>query len=272
MEFTSQQQKHAIRPGEIVIEIDEENTDAKSRLVATDVHDPLNPDKMKIIDEVLTHGNRQVHFPPVDIRSNSGATYNFIRSRKVLIRDGEDTRFAMHSALRSIDYIPGERIHIDFDNKVGRITDSIFDPENDALYQKFKEIGIKIHGINKPFIAGIYFQQEFRDDKAMWNWAYHMRKLMDGNEEHNGGPEQHRGCSTTGTRLCRPVQNVEQMPSMIEILKTGMVKVPMPPMTKEMADDFDATNKEHDPDYHPMDRIRGEAVLTPFLAGVNSTE
>lgn len=266
--LTNQQKKHAIRPGEIVIEIDEENTDVKVRMVATDIHDPLNPDKMKIIEDVTVHGNRHIHFPPVDIRSNGGATYNFIRTRRVLMRDGEDTRFMMDPALRSIDMIPGERIHLDIANKVGRITDAIFDPENDAMYQKLKDIGVKIHGASRPFMSGIYVEQKFRDDTAMWNWAYHMRRLMDGNQEHCGGPPQHPGCSATGTRFCRPIQNCDQMPSMVEILKTGKVKIPLPPMTKEMADHFDDTNKEHDPDYKPMDRIHGEAVLTPFLAGV----
>ena len=267
-QFTNQQHKHAIRPGEIVIEIDEENTDVKTSLEATDIHDPLNTDKMKVIEDVQTHGNRHYHFPPVDIRSGNGATYNFIRSRKVLVRDGLRTRFMMDEALQEVDYIPGERIHLDLENKVGRITDACFDPENDMLYQRLKKVGIKIHGVMKPWLPGIYHEVKFPNDQAMWNWAYHMRKLMDGNQEHCDGPERHKGCATSGRRLCRPVQNVEQMPTLAEILKTGKVKIPMPPMSKEAADDFDATNKEHDPDYRPFDRVRGEAVLTPYLAGV----
>lgn len=272
--FSDQQKKHALRPGEICIEIDQEHEDIKRRLTATDVHDPLNPDKMKIVEKVTRCGNRNVMFLPVEMRTSEGAAgYNYIRTRRELIRDGEDSRFMMDPALRSIDAIPGERIHFDPVARTGRITDAIFDPENDSIYQQLKEIGIKIHGVSRPFISGIYHEEKFTSDFAMWNWAWEMRKIMDGNREHCGGPPEHRGCSTTGTRFCRPIQNCHLMPTRIEIIRSGKLKMKLGPMSKEMADDFDANHKENDPEhYRPIDRLRGEVIMTPWLAGVSSTD
>lgn len=267
--FTDQQKKHAIRPGEIVIEIDQEHQDVQSDLVATDIYDPFNPDKMKMIEKKQRAGNRHIHFPPVEMRTQKGAEFNFIRTRRELIRDGEDTRFMMDAALRSIDSIPGERIHLDMEARTGRITDAIFDPENDVLYHKFREIGVKLYGPLRPFISGIYYETTFLDDYSMWNWAWEMRKIMDGNPEHCDGPPEHRGCATSGTRLCRPVQNCHLMPSRAEIVRSGKLKIKLGPMSKIAADDFDQSHQQADPEnYKPIDRLRGEVVMTPYLAGV----
>lgn len=264
--YSETQMRHAMRPGEIVIEIDNEHIDVKARIEATDLSDLMNPDKLRIMNTETTHGNRQQQFPPVDMRTTWGRSVNFIRTRKVFKRDGNDARRGMHDALWNIDFLPGERIHIDFENKKGRITDAIFDPENDEIYQNLRRIAAEVHGSNKPFIPGEDVEKDLSDPYALWGWAYHMRRIMDGDTEHNAGPERHRGCCTDGPRLCRPVQNVDRMPTLQEIIASCKVLVPYTPFQKtEKEKEWIELRKSEDPNYVRQDGDK--IVLTPWLAG-----
>lgn len=263
--YSETQMQHAIKPGEIVIEIDNEHVNVVTRAEATDMNDLMNPDKLRLVKSETIHGNRNQQFPPVEMRTTFGREMNCIRSRRVFKRDPNDTRRGMHDALWNIDHIPGERIHIDFEAKKGRITDAIFDPENDELYNALRRIGVEIHG-GKPFIPGEAVERDLSDPFALWAWAYHMARIMMGDIEHNSGYEPWRGCSTSGPRLCRPVQNVDQMPTFQEIIATCKVYVPCTPYQKpETNKEWEERLKSEDPNY-----VRAEPdkrILTPFLAG-----
>src|SRR5579872_4098531 len=126
--------QHAIRSGEICIEIDNEHLNVY-REPQRDVHEPWNHAKTKIVIRKEISGNRNQLFPPIETRKNGT---NFVRTRRNLARDGRRLRTSYDPALLGIDYIPGERIHIDIEKKIGRITDGCFDPENSDLLDRLQ--------------------------------------------------------------------------------------------------------------------------------------
>ena len=256
------QKQHSVRPGEVVIEIDNEHLHVKEEMVADDF-DPFNPLKATIRRTEVRAGNCHHLFPPVESRRNGT---NFIRSRRELIRDGEDARFTMDPALRGIDFIPGERIHLDPVKKLGRITDACFDIENNEMYQRLLQVAAKLKGPRMFFVPGEYHEVDLRDPEAYWTWAFWMRRIMDGDKEHGSGPDQHKGCCTKGPRFCRPVQNTHLMPTLDEIANSLHVVLPCPLYAnpdKQKA--WEERRKKDDPNYIPQDG--SQIVLTPWLAG-----
>lgn len=254
---------HAVRPGEIVIEIDNEHVDLKIDDVADSI-DPFNPLKMKRIRREVRCGNRHELFAPHETRKNGT---NFVRSRIELVREGTRVRHTMDPALDSIESIPGERIHIDLNTKIGRITDGIVDPDNNDEYFKL------IHAaknMQRKFILvpGEYFEVDMsKDDVAFWKWVFAMRQIADGDREHSSGPPAHPGCALKGPRRCRPVQNIDMLPSRIECVRSGKLWIETHGQTKEWEDH----QKMQDPNFKPM-RDNGQVLLTPFLAGLPETE
>jgi len=265
----SQNQKlHAIRPGEIVFEIDNEHLVVRDDVIV-DPADPSNPEKFKTNRREIRAGNSHHHFPPVPDRQVGQRSFNFIRTRQELIREGAPIRFSLDKALQEIDFIPGERIHINLQTKVGRITDAIYDPENESIYMKLLAASQAL--VNKfPLGPGQYVEKDLsRDDSAFWTWIFHMRIIADGDVHHNAGPERNRGCATSGPRFCRPVQNIEQLPTREECAKSLKVKLDlMDQGHKNTIKEWDEMRKKEDPNYKP---VRGsQIVLTPYLAGIGA--
>ena len=265
---TELQKMHTIRSGEIVIEIDNHCLEVTYETVTDDV-DILNPLKAKKKRKEVLSGNRHEHFSPVEYRPKpKGEGCNFIRSRFMPNRQDTFMYQESNSSLQGIEYIPGERIHINVETRVGRITDGIYDSENSELYMRLIDASR-----NRPnrfyLVPGEYYEAELKTEAALWDWIFWMRKICDGDPAHSDGPDRHKGCSLTGSRRCRPVQNIEKLPTMMDILKKGVVRSKLGPMTKDMADEFDNDHKLHGGDYfHPIDRRRGEVVLTPYLMGM----
>ena len=263
--------QHAVRPGEIVIEIDNEHLHVVEEMQA-DPHDPFNPSKIKQVKKTTLAGNRNQLFQPYDSRKNGT---NTVRSRRVLKRDGTRMRFSMDPAIADIDYIPGERIHIDIQNRIGRITDGCFDPDNDTLLQQLAQASQKMErSMTFTLMPSEYVEVYLKSDNDLWNWIYHMRMICNGDRDHNAGPPEHPGCATEGPRLCRPVQNVDKLPTFEECAKSLKVVLPMAfngsaADIKAFTDEF----KENDPDFSGrLNTQAGTIVLTPYLAGLAKEE
>lgn len=263
--------RHGIRPGEIVVEIDNEHLNVYEE-EERDPYDPYNPAKVKRTTRKEISGNRNQHFPPVETRKNGT---NWIRSRRVLNRDGARLRATYDGALLGIEYIPGERIHLDTDKRIGRITDGCFDPENSELLDKLVRASGKMEKSMKfPLSPSEYVEVQLKSDTELWNWIYHMRMICNGDREHNAGVSRNPGCATEGPRLCRPIQNVDLLPTFEECCKSGKVKLELgflgtPSDIKAFHDEF----KENDPDYAGrLDTANGVITLTPYLGGLKKEE
>jgi hypothetical protein len=260
MEYNEVRHKHALRSNEVVFEIDNEHYCIKEEEVV-DPAEPFNPMKMKINRREVVAGNCNQVFPPVETRKND---VNYIRTRQVLMRRGPRERFTLDPALQEIEFIPGERIHVDLERGIGRITDAIFDPENEPLFLKLIKASqeLRFKFILRP---GEYVERQFRNMEEHWNWVFWMRRIADGDSEHNSGPPQHKGCAASGPRLCRPIQNMERLPSLNEILRTGKIfhKIRHPMTTG----DFDALDAQFkgDPDWKGVDRRTGRFAMTPGM-------
>jgi hypothetical protein len=262
---------HTVRSGEIVIEIDNEHIHVVENTVA-DPRDPFDASKYKKVREETIAGNRNQHFPPYDSRKNKT---NTIRSRQVLQRYGERIRFSMDPSLNGIDFIPGERIHVDIEKRIGRITDGCFDPENEELLHKLSRASSKMER-SMPFtlLPSDHIEVELKTDRELWNWIYHMRMICNGDPEHNSGPERNRGCALSGPRLCRPVQNVDLLPSFEECCRSLKVVLPLGFVgNAEDVREFNEEFKKNDPDFSGRLNTRtGEITLTPYLAGIKREE
>jgi len=259
------QKQHEVRPGEIVIEIDNEHLVVKEESLA-DPSEPFNPSKVTIHRTEDRAGNSHQYFQPVGERKNG---INYIRTRQELIRNGRREQRTYDPALDRVDAIPGERIHLDPVRRIGRITDGIFDPENEAIYAQLVSVSQKLrqHFMLMPAVGG-YIEVDLKDDTAYWNWCFWMRKIADGDQHHNAGPAAHRGCATSGPRLCRPVQNVDQLPTLEECSRSLKVKLGLDWRgTKEDVEEFD-TYLKSDPDYRPV--TGNQVTLTPYLAGMEA--
>lgn len=241
--------QHSLRSGEVVIEIDNEHESVYQELVVDD-QSPWDSDLDNIRERRIVAGNRHQHFPPVETRSFGNASYNFIRTRQVLERiGGRRMRFSLNSSLDSIDHIPGERIHIDLETKIGRVTDGVFDRENEAIRLQLKNAAKKREGLKGLFVPAPYVEVDMStDDHAFWTWVFEMRKICDGDFDHNAGPTRHRGCATEGPRLCRPVQNVDLLPTREECLASGKLRMFLPPMSQRQYDAWNKERTEHDPE------------------------
>ena len=263
--------QHAVRPGEIVIEIDNEHLHVVERMEA-DPHAPFDPTKMRPVREETLAGNRDQHFPPYDSRKNGT---NVVRTRRVLKRDGTRLRFSMDPALSDIEFIPGERIHVDLVNRIGRITDGCFDPDNKRILEQLARASQKMErSMAFTLMPSEYVEVKLKSDNDLWNWIYHMRMICNGDREHNAGPAEHPGCALEGPRLCRPVQNVEKLPTFEECARSLKVVLPLGFVgnaadIKAFVDEF----KENDPDFTGrLNTQAGTITLTPYLAGLRKEE
>ena len=228
--------KHAVRPGEIVVEIDEEHLDIKSESWM-DPDRPFDCELIKLIEHRVRCGNRNMAFPPCELRPRHNAEPAFaIRSR---IEYKRDRGIRKSAAMYEIDYIPGERIHVDLANKIGRISDACFDPENKELRDRLKEASRNMGGQpNFMWVPSPPFERKFADDSEKWTWIYHMRKIIDGDSEHLDGPAANRGCALSGNRLCRPIQNEHLLPSLLQCLDAMLIPFTLPPMSEKDRKEF----------------------------------
>lgn len=184
-------------------------------------YDPNGPRLTEIVIEiddetVYTPEDRRPLWekqPPDFVRSGNCAHYFFpigktLRSRFVPDRVGP----GKPPALLTIDSIPGQRIHIDIENRIGRITDALGDKKNEILFERIKRAAVntEIFGdIGQPVQPQ---EVELYSDQLLWTWLYHMRRLLIGHKEG---------------RFCVPVQNVDKLPSLEEIVASGKVEIPI---------------------------------------------
>ena len=259
--YESNGKLHAVRPGEIVIEIDNEHKSVKKVKVVDDF-DPFNPMKTRTVSKEVIAGNRHELFEPYTSRENGT---NTIRSRIVFEREEYLTP---ERARRGIEYAPGERIHVDLVNRIGRITDGLGDPENEDLYLRLIDASKNLPR-KFPLQPSEPIEVDLSNDERFWEWIFAMRKICNGDADHNSGPPQHPGCALEGPRRCRPVQNVDQLPSWDDCIRSLKIKIPFHG-TPEYMKAWDEERKERDPDYS---RAQGNSVvLTPYIAGIPREE
>ena len=263
MDSTSFDNPHVVRPGEIVFEIDEERHSVYESPIF-DESDRTSIQGFGVNRRIVLAGNSHQHFFPVPSRQFD---INYVRSRIVLKREGPRISRTLDAALDDIEYVPGERIHVDLVNRVGRITDALADPDNEALYRKVVSAGMKMqHRTGQVWRIGEYIEVNLRDDASLWSWIFWMRRIADGDTAHNGGPERHPGCALEGPRLCRPVQNIDALPTYEECVDSGKVPMHMNGEDTTFMQQFVKERQENDPDYKRVSS--GRATLTRYIAGL----
>ncbi len=234
---------HVINSNEIVIEIDEEVHNIYLDQ-SPDASAPMNPALYKTVKRTVVSGNGHLYFFPV---------HRAIRSRLVFKRFG--TKFDLDKATRVIEGVPGERIHVDIARRVGRITDALFDPENEEILHEAQMVAAEMQmpfhlgpGLDK---RGVLPQEvELKTDAALWSWIFWMRKAVDS------------GCAIKGPRQCRPIQNVDFLPTLEECVRSCKVPVIFNEDDGRVQEAL-AKRQKSDPDYR-----EGEAVLTPSMFGM----
>lgn len=233
---------HQIRPGEIVIEIDNERHEVYQYLIR-DAYEPLNIEKQRIEKRTVVSGNAERYFPPAGRN---------VRGRQYMKRFGPPT-YRLADAALDIEYVPGERIHVDLENGngVGRITDGIMDKDNAEL-RKF--LTRRSGELPFPFSFGPNpaYEIRFPDDYARWTWLYWMKRTVQD------------GCANEGPRMCRPIQGIDRLPSIEDCIKSRKVLIHFNgevPVAKILDDD----RQKNEPNYDVRSSRRH--VLTPELMG-----
>lgn len=193
-------------PGEIVIEIDLEQ---HSRYTYRE-ENPFTHERKEHTEMVMC-GNGHLMFRPVERQ---------IRSRLV---PGRMSGAELQKSVRTgVHYIPGERIHVDIEKRIGRITDPLADEDNRELYQSLVSVSSRSENpwpVSQPTNDQVV---ELKSDTALWTWLFHMRQIVD------RGCTDNRPREMEGEWFCRPVQNVTLLPSMDEINKSGKARILFP--------------------------------------------
>jgi len=218
---------------EIVIEIDEER---HNRTFQQNIPGPDGKRVIKQIDTVA--GNDNQYFFPIE---------RPVRSRWIPQRFGR--KYTLDGPVQEVDCIPGERIHVDLENRIGRVTDALGDPENENLYQKMSVIAMELQlpvFLEKPSDDVVV---HFRTDSEYWTWVFWMRRIVD------------EGCAESGPRRCRPVQNVHLLPTAEDCAKSRKVKLPI--YDAGLRDMFERLRRQDNPEFDPRDT----GMLTPDLVG-----
>lgn len=234
--------QHGLRPGEICIEIDGE-TDTFYERAAVESLDDINRGINKVAVTKITSGNTNQLFFPLE---------RVVRSRIVFARFGR--KYRLDDATQMLDHVPGERLHIDLDRRIGRCTDGLLDPENESINQQCRAAAREMQ---MPFFLGYGKAEEIQltTDTAYWNWIFWMRRIID------------QGCAKEGPRACRPVQNVDLLPSYEQCVRSLKVDLHYNTEDDQIAVyAIEAKRKESEPGYKDSPELRGK--LTPHLAGL----
>lgn len=181
------------RESEIVIEIDNEQVIK---------HEPIYDIRTgSVLEErdPTRSGNCDYYFYPVEKTLRSGFRP---------LRCGSPP-----PPLVNIDYIPGQRIHVDMAAREGRITDALGDKSNQSLYARVQRAwkACEIIGpMGQPIKDEVH---GLRNEELFWTWLYWMRRCLDGNPPNES--------------YARAIQNVHLLPSLEEIIKTKKVMLPI---------------------------------------------
>lgn len=243
------------RPGEIVVEVDIER---HVRYHYT--HNFEVP--VRKSTKMARSGNGFLDFRP----------FGQVRSR-MLFNRSPGTKYADH--VSSVDFIPGQYIHIDVDNRLGRISDPLGYPANKDLYEAIKAAGREGNANPRDFpdFSGDPHSgsQEYQlaTDEDLWTWLFWLRRVCD------VGCSDLRPIDKEGEWTCRPIQNVHELPSLYEILATRKaVIVNNPEVTSDLKNwthdvrkGDEKRGRPGEPNYDP-DRDRDH--LTPEFFGVRS--
>ena len=234
---------HEVRRGEIVIEIDQEKTETKT-FVKPDPFDPMNAAKFEKEERKILSGNGGVLFFPEE---------RILRSRLDLARFGPQRKYPLDSATDDLPVLPGERIHIDMNSRVGRITDGLGAPENADIYRKAISCAKSMEELPFVLILGEEKEINLRDDFAYYTWLFWMRRIVD------------NGCSTTGNRWCRPVQDVDLLPSLADIVKSNRVRVHYNEEDTRVRESLEIRREKYEPGYKENPQ---PGVMSPALMGM----
>lgn len=245
---------HEVRMGEIVVEIDQEEGFTKwfGEIKLSDDNNLIrrNVDPRRIIT-----GNGEKLFFPVQ-----RPHWPMLRSRMEWFRFGK--KYRLDDAVTDLPALPGERIHIDLEKRIGRITDGMGDPANATLLSRATRAARQMEEGAFNYILRDEEQVNLSTDAAFYTWLFWMRKIVD------------EGCADESTRkrlrddetgpnyafMCRPVQDVERLPTLKEIVATKKVRMTYNDQDPRTQEALDKQRKRDEPDYIP-------GVLTPALMG-----
>jgi len=189
------------RPDEIVIEIDCED-------VVEQTHRRRDTfDSAKWINRVtrIVNGNGKVFWFPTD---------DMLRGRIRLDRvqgctlSAERRDAFLRYAPRGI---PGQCVHVDIEKREGRITDALGWKENRPMREQLTDAALHFEDSNFLLLPPAEEKiVNLTEDRRFHTWLFWMVRLL--------------GNTTETHREVSPVQNVERLPSLKEIIKTRNVK------------------------------------------------
>lgn len=229
----------------IIIEIDVEKHDIRPRAKIDEFDGSF-----RRWNETIRSGNNSVWWKPTD---------DILRGRFEIERQGEGYPRDVTGPLSNLP-IPGCAIAITRDR--GWLVNLL--SYDRPLWEKLRRIAIGLPEL--PFLLlapGIttgegpevpFKQVEFNSPDIFWGWCYYARKLVD------------LGCKLEGVRMCRPIQNVDRLPTMREIAESRKAWLfNSKAMNQEMAREGEARGQvlEGGPAQYSFD-----GHLTPELAGL----
>jgi hypothetical protein len=162
-----------------------------------------------------------------EIVSGGGALYHTVSeehvpSRTDLRRAGAGITLPrdVEAFFHSVGEIPGSLIVLCEDR--GMILDAFGLAENRALWERCRRAAIGLKDGNSFFLkppaaAKVFHFRGGERSASWWAWAHSMRVLLDGDQNSWNENESRifgKACGFTGARNCRPVQNLDRLPSL----------------------------------------------------------
>lgn len=100
-----------------------------------------------------------------------------LRSRFLTPRSGPGAKAPLNAFATTP--IPGQRIHLDWKKRVGRITDPLSEPESKDLLEQMNRVWSQIGQSGR---CGPLADEEFKNltEEAAYSWLYYMRDLVEG--------------------------------------------------------------------------------------------
>lgn len=245
------EREHEVRMGEIVIEIDNEEGFTKW-FGEIKIRDDNNLLRRKVDPRRIICGNAEKLFLPVQ-----RPYWELLRSRIEWFRVG---RVRLDQNVTDLPAIPGERIHIDLEKRIGRVTDGMGDAANRGLLVRATRAARSMEDGAFNYILRDAEEVKLSSDTAFYTWLFWMRRIIDegcaDDEKRKALRADEKGPAYSF--MCRPIQDVERMPLLKDIVATKKVKISYNDQDVRTQEALDKQRKREEPDFVP-------GVLSPEM-------
>jgi hypothetical protein len=235
--------------GEIAIEIDVQAESQYERFR----FNPYTQQNERSIETVFS-GNGPIHWPLSGAEKFNRHGEPHLRSRFLYLRESGMPRERIDS-LRDRP-IPGMAVAVNIEQRYGRIFDCLDFAEYDSF---FNELRLMTLNWRDSFLTGEPHPAvvvPLRTEIDLTTWMFEMRKIVDA------------GCAIRGPRMCRPLQNVDFLPTREQLIKSRKVKLAFANPALAHALERDLRQRADRLD-GGVERYSWTGCLTPALAGID---